>query len=424
MLARVLSVIRGGSLSRALRYEALALLGLFLGVFAPLSQGQEAAQAYFPFGLYDKAEIAPGSAEWDAYYVRLFAVLSENDLNTLLIQPYRNVQQTLSVMNRAQASRIKVIMSVGNPLNPAWDFMEPGRPFFRAYTHPSVVAYKYGDEPAEAADLNTLRKAYAAIRRHSRLPILTAMVGENMDFTTTDIALRAWADLRSEVRFVRHYPARRTYGIDDLYKDKMQLTFAEWAHRMENDSDTPWWFIPQTFGKGMQKNDAAYWRFPTAREVNAMTHVALANGARGIIGYALQDHGQFLGLIDGQFAPRKAYDGSVPLHAFRSLGRLIREHAAFLARHKRAEFSVSVNNSYALAIPRFDPADQREYVYLVNKDTEYRQSGTLAVQRVSQKPLRMQNVYLGSPNSVAVTNGSIAWTLAPGEAQLLLLLDR
>ena len=148
---------------------------------------------------------------------------------------------------------------------------------------------------------------------------------------------------------------------------------------MELAADTPWWYVAQAFGQGAQLADASFWRLPTAAETSATLHIALANGARGIIGYALQDHaGRFMGLLDDRLEARRARDGSQPLQAWREVGALARAHGALLARHRRVDFIRNASEGI-VAVARVDPDTSEEYLYVVNKDTERPRSGALRI---------------------------------------------
>jgi len=384
---------------------------------APLvcvAQGPE-----FPFGVYDKATIEPGSAEWRDYYAKLFALLRESNINTVLAPPYKSAATTLEVLDQARLDGVHVIMSVGNPQNLNWDYAGPGHPFDRVYRHPSVIAYKYGDEPKDGAALQTLASAYGAVGHFYHLPIITAVAGENCDFSSSDVAVELWNTLHSKVRFARFYPLRRTYDLASLNAAKMRMPFDVWASRMEAFSDVPWWYIAQTFGKGVEKSAASYWRFPTSAELNAMTHIALANGARGIIGYALQDHSGYQGLVDEQLNPRRARDGSVPLEQYRRLGALAMANAPLLLRHQRAAFGVVASDEALLAVPRYDPGNGARYLYLVNKDTENALTATVTLQGVANLRGAFDQYTGAAQSGTPIAGAAMQFrvNLAPGEAQ-------
>ncbi len=397
------------------------LLALAASLCAPALAAQTSAPV-FPFGLYDKAEMAPGSAAWRAYYAMLLDVLAQNNINTLLVQPYREVATTLEVMDAARARGLHVIMSVGNPLNPHWDYIGPRRPFFPAYRHPAVIAFKYGDEPDDDADLDILQNAYGALRRHVRPPVVTVMVGEQMRFVPDEIASRAWSSLRAPVRAARFYPLRKTYDLQRWPRDKMTRAFDAWAREMELAAETPWWYVAQAFGQGTAAVEQSYWRLPTAAETTAMLHIALANGARGVIGYAAQDHSvKFIGLVDEHLHARRAWDGSQPLHAWRDLGALVSAHAGLLSRHRRADFVRDVSGDDVVAIARIDPQDGAQYVYIVNKNTQAAATGVLQVAPTAGRAFAT-DVYAREPRAQALAaEGTLSWSLAPGEGKLLKL---
>lgn len=395
--------------------RSVAVAALLFGLAA--SAG--AQNAVFPFGVYDKTEMAPGTDAWAGHYRRLMALLADNNINTILTLPYRQADYTLSVMNEAERRGVYVIMGTGNPLNGQWDYAGPGYPFFPAYKHRNVIAFKYGDEPDDAADLKVLSDQYAMLRTHLRKPVVTALVGESMDFDAASFPHQMWSRLDTEVRLARHYPIRRTYDLRNWYRDKMKFPFDQWAALMESSEDSAWWCVLQTFGKGIESSEASFWRFPTAAELSAMMHIAVANGARGIIGYSLQDHDKHLqGLVDAQLQPRVARDGSVPLTEYRRFGAIVRQHAALLARHKRAEFSINTDSADIVAVPRVDPKSRTRYLYVVNKNTEVRVEATVSV---SIPSALATDLYTGATPDVEAQDASsttLRLQLQPGEGQL------
>lgn len=336
-------------------------------------------EPFFPFGVYDKSEHTVGGAEWEAHYRQMLGLLRENNINTLVTIPYKNVAHTLFVMNLVDASGMRVIMSAGNPQNPQWDMVGPTHRFHRAYSHRSVLGYKFGDEPLTTIQLDDMKSKYGAIRCCYTKPIVTAMVGELMTGTVSDFALTVWAAVRAETLFARHYPIRRTYDLTNWYREKISLPLENWATVMERyAAGRPWWFILQTFGRGTAKTHASYWRLPTVDEVEAMTHIALANGARGVVAFCLQTFGiEKAALVDVKLRPMAAHDGSFPLNAMRNLGALTQQHAALLLRHQTDSFSVRSSAVDVLVMPRRDPLDGSRYVYAVNKNTVQAQDTTI-----------------------------------------------
>jgi hypothetical protein len=390
-------------------------------LFALPSVAERSGAPFFPFAVYDKSELPPDSAQRHDYQTRLLNALVQNNINTVVIQPYRNVVTTLKLMDAAQARDVRVIMSVGNPLNPSWDYIDPRNPFFPAYRHPSVIAFKYGDEPDDDADLRVLENAYGALIRHVRAPVFTVIVGEQMRFIEGEIASKAWSRLRVPLRVARFYPLRKSYDLQRWPTDKMNLPFEQWARDMELAADTPWWYVAQAFGQGTAMADASFWRLPTAAETSATLHIALANGARGIIGYALQDHaGRFMGLLDERLEARRARDGTQPLQTWSEVGAIVRAHSALLARHRRGDFIRDATEGI-VAVARVDPDTGEEYLYVVNKNTERPSSGVLSIVPSAARAVATNLYAHDSVRATVAPDGTLAVSLAAGQGKLLRL---
>lgn len=386
-----------------------------------LSPSQAADEPFFPFGIYDKSERIPGDKSWEAHYVQLIDLLHTNNINTILTIPYHDVRQSLYVMDRASANGLRVIMGTGNPLNGQWDKTGPTQPFHQAYIHRSVITIKTGDEPNSVAEVDTLARYYDAFRAFYTDPIVTAMVGDGMDGTERDFAQQAWATLRTDILFARHYPIRRQYDLVNWSRDKLALPFEAWSTVMERYADQrSWWFIMQAFGRGIPKTDASYWRLPTVGEIAAMSHIALANGARGIIAFCLQTFDiEKAALVDADLRPMAAYDGSFPLQGMQQMGGLVEKHAAFLLRHKRDSFTVHASNADVVVVPRFDPLDASRYVYAVNKNTTQKRDAIINF-TVNPDVANAVDMYTGLSAAVTLgtTEGRFQTTLAPGQGQL------
>ena len=341
----------------------------------------------FPLGVYDKTGLAPTDPNWNSHYDQLLDLLAANNLNVLIAQAGPNnpadPSSLLAVMDRAQARGVSVVMTVGNPGNSNWDKAGPSWPYHPAYTHPSVIAYKYGDEPKTETDLTTLLARYGNIRSFYSLPIITALTGETMVPGSDPYATNLWQTLGTEIRWARNYPFRRTYDLLDWYQDKLTQPMEDWCASMEAMATTPWWYIVQTFGNGKDKDFSFYWRFPTATELSAIIHLALANGARGLTAYSLQEN---VALTDAQLQPNTARDGSIPLDKFAEIAALIQAHADLLGRHIRASFAVAVDTGEVMGVPRTDPDTGRSYLYLVNKNAETSVQGTVVIGDSSSQP--------------------------------------
>lgn len=384
-------------------------------------QPTEAQEAFFPFGIYDKAEISPRNENWRRYYSGVFNALVENNFNAILTVPYRRADQSLYVLNRAQERGVRVILGTGNPLNHRWDRVGPSSPFHAVYTHPNVIAIKTGDEPQTADDVRILQRNYAAFRYHYTLPVITAMVGEGMTGRANDFTHQTWRRLSSDILFARFYPIRRTFDLVEWSEQKMVKPFEQWAADMErNAAGRPWWYIMQTFGRDVPADAASYWRLPTEREINALGHIALANGARGIVGFALQRFGlERAALLNSFLAPMQAHDGSTPLNAMRELGALIRTHTPLLLRHRRGAHRVQMDNQVITAVPRLDPVNNTRFVYVINRDGEQARTGRVTVDGVGGVAA-VRDLYSSRRVAVQQAGARVSWpvSLPPGAAQL------
>lgn len=360
---------------------AIASLALWLLAILPAS----AAESFFPFGIYDKsfpkdrrntAQNPPPLTEVIEHYRRVFALMKERHLNVLVARPYQDVRYTQALFDLAAEFEIKVIMTVINPRNPQVDRAGPRHSFHSIYTHPALFAYKYGDEPKDERAQQHLQAGYGAIRRHYDAPIMTATLGESFARNSArgngDYTRQLWQALDVRVRAIRYYPLRREYDLHRWYEKKLVLAPHE-AFRLFEDADrqTPWWYVMQTFGKGTQRDRQAYWRLPTARELTSLGHMALARGARGILGFSLQNAKPHLfALVGRDLQPTTARDGSMPLDAYERLGEIVGAHAEILSRHQPLDVPVASSRSEVLTVARFDPDTQRRYVYAVNMDAE------------------------------------------------------
>lgn len=299
-------------------------------------------------------------------------------MNALLIESYGNPAHTLWLIEEAHRRGIGVIQTVGNPLNAQWDAPWPTKnpawsTWSRVYHHPAVIAYKVGDEPTAEA-IPTLQRWYASLRHAMEQgdipthPIITAVIGENIAGTSTDYVETVWHELQTDLKAIRFYPIRKEYNLLSTAWSQEKLTLAPslaYGAFEAGNQGGPWWLINQTFG-----SPNSYWRVPTAVEVNAMSHLGLAHGSDGLIGYALQTHGANLSLLTSDGQPRVARDGSVPLDQLSLISRHTQTFRNYLLRHQAAEFAVESQDVEVDAIARLDPLTGNQFIYLINRDTE------------------------------------------------------
>lgn len=212
--------------------------------------------------------------------------MDRHGFNTLVIQAQQKPEYTLHILDALAQRGLSAIITSGNPLNSNWDFAGPGKPFHPVYTHPAVVAIRYGDEPKTTDDLNKLKVGYDALRAHYTAPIITAFVGEGMTGNENDYAFGAWQALGADPLFARCYPVRK-----DRSADQAQTTTSDFARNMRDFAayfGAPWWAIVQGHGEGVGMDVANYWRYPTVGELRAQIYSVVTNGAQGVFVFGSQ----------------------------------------------------------------------------------------------------------------------------------------
>lgn len=379
------------------------------------------AEAFFPFGVYEKSDLKPGSAAWRNGRSKLVEKVAGQGFNTLVTEAYREPAQTLFLLDRAQLAGLRVVQTIGNPLNRNWDFAGPGGRFDSVYRHAAVLAYKYGDEPANDADIKRLVESYRAIGAYYARPVVTAMVGEEVDLGVASIPVAAWRRLDARILMARYYPYRRTFGLGDTGGGKARLPFVDWCARMEALANgRPWWLVAQGLGTGTTLSQASYWRLPTATEARAMVHVALAHGARAVLVFAAEPEAaedKQLRLLDDRMQPTRARDGSIPFEAYGELAQLASRHADLLTRHRPARFAAASSNASIAAVARSDPEGARNYLYVVNLDAR---AGSATLRLSGAGSIQVARDAYGGWCSKLVTQGSdrnLRVDLAPGEGR-------
>ncbi|PCJ88879.1 MAG: hypothetical protein COA54_01220 [Thiotrichaceae bacterium] len=416
---------------------------ILLLVFTPLTEAAAVTNGQFPFGVFDKSDpydkfdkkpYLVGSNEWLTYRKEFVKILLKYNINTVINTPYKNDKHARTVLDHLHKNQINVIFQPGNPFNRKNDIATPGYAENSIYRHPSIIAYKLWDEPKTQKKLDKLKIWYSLIENHYDKPIITAMIGELMGESKTgkqlkikggdnDISLTAWQRLDSEILFARHYPLRRTYDLINWYDDKMKMPFHEWCAYMETAyKDKPWWYIPPLFGKGKEKSHKSYWRFPTSNEINVLIHTALANGARGIIGWGIPTYDYSRKktrkmFIDESLQLETARDGSIPMEQYGRIGELTKTHASLLLRHKRSNIQLIESNDNVLKVPRVDPETSDLYVYTVNLNTVESKQTSFIISK-NKNITTAVDIYSNKKLNVAITEDGtkVSYLLSPGEA--------
>ena len=140
---------------------------------------------------------------------------------------------------------------------------------------------------------------------------------------------RWWDALNSEICVVRNYPFRSRnkpslglkadYDLDNVYSpDKLAVHPSEMARLVEAACPGEWALVAQTFGLCRERGRECFWRFPTRDEVAAQMSIAAEHGAKWLIAWSYQPHiDSAVALVDPDFGPSLAHDGSRPADAFR-----------------------------------------------------------------------------------------------------------
>ena len=381
----------------------------------------------FPLGIYDKYDQTSNSREWYRYYGRLANFLRENSMNAIVLQPLplgSNPDLAIHLLDIMQEREINVIQTIGNALNSNWDKAGRGQPFHRMYMHPAIIAYKYGDEPKDKKDLAVLKNQYDAIQMYYEKPIVTAVIGEALD-GSYGFTEYAWNGLNSKIKFARYYTFRRKFVISEWNSDKTKLRFDKWCEYMEvSHNGKPWWFIPQGFGTGKNKEHASYWRFPTATEMKAQLHIALANGVRGLFLFSLQSFEKNTGLVNDKLIPNIARDNSSPLSAYTEVAKLVSSNNDFFVSHKNLNLLAAADNNKIYVTTRYySDIELNRYAYIVNMDTENKSSSLIRLEKIGQIE-KARNIFSGQLQKVEDKKSHFSFSveLEPGEGQLWLLL--
>jgi hypothetical protein len=378
----------------------------------------------FPLGVYDKYAGYDGNRftdeNWPAYYERVFTLLQDHNLNTI-VSPYLcDVDDLLAFVELADLYDINVVLRV-NPQGGCIYRPDEDHPAHAVYSHPAVVAFMYGDEP-ETEDIPTYQRNYEYMAQYyPDTPVVSAIVGESVT-PEGGMPVAIWEAIEPQVRMIRFYPYRfNRYNLVDWWDDPEGFgTSPTEAFRIVEQANggTPWWYVAQTFGQPAQ---GAGINYPTAPEVSALLHTALANGARGLLGFSLQPEQSstfWRAMVTQDLEPE-----SDILEQYGELAQQFQQAGALLLRHERASFDVDTDCPACLAVGRSDPETGTEYIYLVNQDGAASQTARLSTAHTDVVALR--DVYTGREYTVqtSLTEQPVEITLEPGEGQFLEMIS-
>ncbi len=367
----------------------------------------------FPFGVFQTESVDSGvQNEPSLWYASLFSILKANHIH--IFRPVRGNDQAklLSVLDQAQQEGIRAIVRGEDP--------GPGSPFHQALQHPAVnwLSLFYNN----ATNFNNLQTMYTDAKRYYGKPILIIIPGEEFD-NAANPARVVWETLKPEIRTATHNPFRGSFDL--VQTNPAGLPFDTFCNLMEQtEAQTPWWLVLQAFGQSIVKTSDSSCILPSAAELSAMVHTALAYGARGILAFQIdtpRDRKDF-GLLDTALQPQVAWDGSRPFEAYGVLGLLLKTHAAVLSRLVRDSIAVQTTIGDITALPRHDPIYGSRYLYVANRNASQTHTPTIRIAS-AQAVSEAVDLYTGAVFAV-IANGTqkeIAPTLSPGQGRLLVL---
>ncbi len=349
---------------------------------------------FFPFGVYNKFFVTEDPTIMEIYYRWICNMLVSNNINTLVGPALDSVEMETNI---ADEYGLKLVM----------------RTSFRDKVpeNKTIITYMFGDEPKEH-QIQNYKKTYEKNEKLLGKPLVSCLIAGVTGTKDARDPLKLWKLLNPKLRLCRLYPYRKNNcGLVNWAKEKYQFSPAEIFRKCESATPAPWWYVIQTFGKPAKAGKEPYWRNPTANEIVALTHLALANGARGILGWAFQRHGNNLTCVVDQFTLKPLDD---KLSGLKKIGGIIKQNSALLLRHKRGDFSVKTNSPDVIAVPRFDPKTGKNCIYVINLNPKQAKS---AVVTFSVNAGSATDVYSGK--SFKVSGDNINVNLEPAQGMFL-----
>jgi len=286
--------------------------------------------------------------------------------------------------------------------------------------HPAVIASLagQGQEPSGEGDREALRTQVQELGKKTDKPVILCSPGEGMGLFGPDDPRMLWKDLTPKIRCFRWYGiSQGYYGTLHKRSDRGWLSLTS-VLSIAQRGETPFWIALPSFGK---QDPASAYQPPTPAQIKAMTHLALAYRAHGILYYSLQSHDGWQGLVEDETL--QPCDGAYA--AATEMAALISKHADLLASFQHQGLDLRCPNPVVDAVPLRAGKEPKIYTYVINKDTEKPATARLLLWAQTWTWTRAEDVFTGKVLEVkeadeeGYLNASLA--LAPGEGQLLLL---
>ena len=235
-------------------------------------------------------------------------------------------------------------------------------------------------------------------------PLTGTLKGELAGTGEKGDPLEYWKKFNPKVRAFYFMPIRDGHGLLHGVGDEEVTSPLERLRLLQSAGDTPTWVHLQSHGR---KGSGEGANNPSPSDIRAMTHLALATGARAILYYWYQTLDADLpALVD--WVSLQPVDGK--FEATVRLAGLISRHADLLASLGPGEGNVRTTNP-EVAVESLKNDDGR-FIYVVNMNT--REENTAALQTVHT---RFRDVYSGE--IIKADKGAASVRLGPGEGKLL-----
>ncbi|MBI4027005.1 MAG: hypothetical protein HY360_18620 [Verrucomicrobia bacterium] len=377
-----------------------------IGVFPKPEKRITWSENTFPMGLYLKPALVSG--KFDTYTEPYFRAACDE----LSRRGFNIVKDTGCVKE----------------LNIAAEYGLKGITFFKDYyppemiKHPALAAAMVIDEATldNAAHVKKGADVIASIRPD--LPIVTCEVGESVGDYSKGDPLRVWPVLDAKLRMIRYYPFRKAnYDLTRYMVYKGWLSVDSALRAAEAACGTPYWFVAQSFGRSVSaQRPEPYWRTPTATELKAQLHLALARGAQGLFFYTYQNEDDGEGMVDqGTLVPSE----NGLLDAATEFAQLTGKHARLLKElHFGGWIEAIPEHDHVLAVPRCRGADEtgEKFLYLVNLDAKQAAAGDLIFSEKVKPFAHAEDIFTGKRLQPAKKNGRLSfhYELEPGGGAL------
>ena len=281
--------------------------------------------------------------------------------------------------------------------------------------HPAVIATLLSDEP-KPAEIERVRSDYERLGETTDKPITTCMVGEGIGLGGPSDPVVLWRQLAPALRCFRWYGIKKShYGLLHGVRYKGWLPLPSVLRIAEASSDTPYWFVPPALGK---THHEAYYHKPTPAQTRGLMHLALANGADGILFWALQSHGSWACFVeqDSLQPTDGCYEaaGKVAAH--------VADHAELIRSLEHTGLDIRCPSPAVDAVPRKGGKDGKLYVYAVNRDTRQAVSTRLLLWAEIWTLGSVRDVFADESLTVARDEEgywSVPLKLEPGQGRLL-----